>query len=1087
MILNRRILREFKDNIVRYASLFFLIFIGITIVVGMAASSDSIIYTVKTSSKANNVEDGAFSLYIPLDSNAINELNDIGAEIEECFYVDIKMKDGSLLRIFKNREHINLIDVNSGKAAYNKNEIVLEKNYARLHKYGIGDSVSILGGNYTITGTGSSPDYNLIKKNIADVAVDNEGFSVAFVSKESFDYLCKLSRNEVYNYSYLLKNDATANDIKEYLMDMEFDTNAITNEFFVEGLEEMEAEKSKFTDGVNELVDGTSEIKNGLSGLNDAANKLEDGSGELSDGINEVNEGLGEYKEGLSTFSDGLHEASDGADELASGISDLYDASKSLKSGLSNIRSGLDNLSDGTKNLSSGLEQLQQKNDDLNNAANKTFEGLLNMAESQFADMGISIDLTQDNYRSKLSSLKNSVKNSPAKVNAISSIIIQLDNYKVFMDGLKLYTEGVSSASIGAKDVDSGTNRISNSISSVNSAVGALNNGLGQADSGAKELSEGSKQLSDGSNQLITGIDSVVEANTQIADGAGELHENLGELKQGTSKLYGGSIKLNNGAKELQDGIDEFIDESFEFKYVNLSDFIKSIDNPRINDYEEDSMINKNAAMVVGIIFILLISYILSVFVVHIIERESAVIGTLYSMGYLKRELLKHFMILPVSVVSIGAILGTILGFQIIPFLAEENVNYYSYPELNIIYSKYLLAYGIVIPIVVVFIVNLFVISKKLSLEPLKLLRREMKVNKFNNVDLGNMGFLNRFRIRQILRESRGNITMFIGLFISILLLVFSFCISGSLERYAERVDDDIKYQYMYLLKYPLSDQPKNAEITYTKSLSCYFDLAGTDLSVALQGIEKNNRFFDFDVSDKPNEVSISDSVAMKFGFKVGDTIVLTDDFENTSYSFKVKEIVKFSNGLYIFMDIDEMRELFKVGDEYYNTLLSDEALKINENRILTVTKVGDIVETANSFVGLMSSMIIMILVVSVLLFVIVMYILLKMMIDRSTFSISLIKVFGYTNKEISKLYLGSSFYVVLAAVVFSIPISKLIINKVYPMLISNMASGMETYLSPTGYLEIIGIVMVSYFIVNSLLERHLRKVSLTEILKTRE
>ncbi len=49
----------------------------------------------------------------------------------------------------------------------------------------------------------------------------------------------------------------------------------------------------------------------------------------------------------------------------------------------------------------------------------------------------------------------------------------------------------------------------------------------------------------------------------------------------------------------------------------------------------------------------------------------------------------------------------------------------------------------------------------------------------------------------------------------------------------------------------------------------------------------------------------------------------------------------------------------------------------------------------------------------SILIFCVVMYLMVKVMIDRSAYNISLIKVFGYRRKEIRKMYLDGNFYIV--------------------------------------------------------------------------
>ena len=49
----------------------------------------------------------------------------------------------------------------------------------------------------------------------------------------------------------------------------------------------------------------------------------------------------------------------------------------------------------------------------------------------------------------------------------------------------------------------------------------------------------------------------------------------------------------------------------------------------------------------------------------------------------------------------------------------------------------------------------------------------------------------------------------------------------------------------------------------------------------------------------------------------------------------------------------------------------------------------------------------------SLLIFFIVMYLMIKIMIDCSAFSIAMVKIFGYRKREIKKLYISGNFYVV--------------------------------------------------------------------------
>ena len=43
----------------------------------------------------------------------------------------------------------------------------------------------------------------------------------------------------------------------------------------------------------------------------------------------------------------------------------------------------------------------------------------------------------------------------------------------------------------------------------------------------------------------------------------------------------------------------------------------------------------------------ILFTYVISVFVIHEIEKENSIIGTLYALGVIKKQLLKYYLTVP--------------------------------------------------------------------------------------------------------------------------------------------------------------------------------------------------------------------------------------------------------------------------------------------------------------------------------------------------------------------------------------------------------------------------------------------------------
>jgi putative ABC transport system permease protein len=134
-----------------------------------------------------------------------------------------------------------------------------------------------------------------------------------------------------------------------------------------------------------------------------------------------------------------------------------------------------------------------------------------------------------------------------------------------------------------------------------------------------------------------------------------------------------------------------------------------------------------------------------------------------------------------------------------------------------------------------------------------------------------------------------------------------------------------------------------------------------------------------------------------------------------------------------------------------------------------------------------MRSMIISMIVVSAIIFCVVMYLMMKVMIDRASFSISLVKIFGYRTAEIRKLYLNGNFYIVSIGALICIPFSKMLMDSMYPYLVSNVACGINLTFSWQLYIGIFGGILLLYFIINHLLVSRLKNIVPAEILKNRE
>lgn len=274
----------------------------------MIGTADTIMTGTEKLAESNHLEDGEFSLFVPLSDKEKDELTKQGITLEEQFYLDYAMEDNSTIRVFQNREDVNLIEMVEGNQAKTDTELVVERRYADEHNIEIGDNIVIADATFTVSGIGCSSDYDAPLKDFTDGSVDSFQFGTVFVTKEAYSHLLSGGgslKAEEYVYAYLLNGKMTDEELRETIEELKVDADAVPDDFFREYWEEMTADKTQLEDGIDALVEGSGELANGLSELN-----------KMSLGISALEQGVLSAYDGAEKLKDGLVELQDKTDEL---------------------------------------------------------------------------------------------------------------------------------------------------------------------------------------------------------------------------------------------------------------------------------------------------------------------------------------------------------------------------------------------------------------------------------------------------------------------------------------------------------------------------------------------------------------------------------------------------------------------------------------------------------------------------------------------------------------------------------------------------------------------------------------------------
>ena len=679
------------------------------------------------------------------------------------------------------------------------------------------------------------------------------------------------------------------------------------------------------------------------------------------------------------------------------------------------------------------------------------------------------------------------------------------------VDGVSELRDGASDLNDGASELYDGVNELHDGITELHDNVPEFADGIDELNDGAAELytgvqeytgavgqtAAGGEELEAGAAALNDGTQELSDAAGELEDGVDELYDGSSELRDGAEDLSDGASELNDGVNELYDGINEFSDEAndmiddiFNVDTDNLISFITAAENPRVDSAADDVQINLSASIIFGVLLIMLFAYVISVFIVHTIDKESPVIGALYSMGVKRSTLTLSYVAVPVLVCFLSGIIGTLVALYTplgIPSQLQDTLNYFSMPVMEIKVSPFVVGYGLLIPPVTAFVINVLVIRKRLMATPLSLLRSEKKAAQGKKFNIRGLRFLDMFRVRQMVREGRSTMTVVLGLFLTLLIAFLALNTCVYCMKVKTNYADETKFQYMYTYKYPTEEVPEGGYEAVSEELKK--TIYGYSFDVAVMGITPDNPFFDIgDVTLDSTNVAVSSSFAVKFDLDVGDEFNVSDKNGERLYAFRVASVVDFSASNMVFMDIDDCRDMFGEDDDYYNVVFSDHELDIESGRLYSTLSRSDLVKAGGIYVDQMMSMIIIMSVASAVMFVVVLYLMMKMMLDRSSFNISLVKIFGFRNREVRQMYLDGNMYIVAIGALLAIPVDKAVMDYIYPRyLISNVGVGIRPSYSPALYVAIFAVIMVLYLLINTVLVARIRKMDPAEVLKNRE
>jgi len=572
--------------------------------------------------------------------------------------------------------------------------------------------------------------------------------------------------------------------------------------------------------------------------------------------------------------------------------------------------------------------------------------------------------------------------------------------------------------------------------------------------------------------------------------GVGVVSESCFEAYDDTHIHYVYSWKYDN---EPADDIEEkeMADDFMKVISNNaiLTNYIPGYLNQAIHFTGDD--IGSDRAMMIVLLYVVIVimAFVFAVTTNNTIFKEANVIGTLRASGYTRGELLAHYILLPIIVTIIGALVGNILGYTVFKnIFVNTYYESYSLTTYTTLWNAEAFLLTTIVPFVIMVVINVLIIGYRLRLSPLKFLRKDLAVRKKKKaLRLPGFKFFNRFRLRIIIQNMPNYITLFIGILFANILLIFGLMMSPLLAHYQNEIQDKLIAQHQYVLKVPVEVDNDEAEKYCAKTLSTIDGRLKSE-DVLIYGAANNSRYIDINSNElKPGEVYVSNGYAEKFRINKGDKITLKEKYEDKEYTFTVKGMYDYPSSFAIFMSDDYFKDIFDKAEDYYSGYLSSEKLDIDEKYVATEITLDDLTKVSRQLDRSMGTSFELVKIFAVVLFAVLMFLLTKLIVEKNSTSISMVKILGYSNREISRLYVTSTTIVVVISVIINIMLSVVIMNWLFRVFMEQMSGWISCYYAPYVFVLMFVLNVGVYALISIFMMYKIKKIPMDEALKNVE
>lgn len=722
--------------------------------------------------------------------------------------------------------------------------------------------------------------------------------------------------------------------------------------------------------------------------------------------------------------------------------------------------------------------------------------------------------------------------------NATEGVAKMIEGRRALDAGWAEYETNKQKLEAGRKELEASEPQLADAKKQLDDGWAEYNAGVAEYEDAKKQLADARVQLDEGWATLTDKQLELADAQRQISDAKAELADARAELDDARATIAENTQKLRDGEIEYEDAKAEAEQELADAR-SEIEDAQKEVDDiempewyvwDRSNNVSYSSFtgnVDKLTAIttIFPVFFFLVAALVVSTTMTRMVEEERLQIGTLKALGYTRREIMQKYLWYAFAAAVCGTLVGLTIGFRVFPTIiwSAYSMMYY----MPTIYTPWRALQAVFAGgTLTVLTIGVTALACRASLREVPatlMLPRAPKAGKRILLERitplwRRFPFTWKVTCRNLLRYKKRFWMTVIGVAGCMSLLVAGFGISDSLNAIITKQFGDISH-------YDLMTIVTKEEATAEGPVHEYLyesDAFSESLTVAVENTRQESpdgevdayimvpqdvtRFADFlDLHERLSRdptplgeegVVLTEKLAKALGVSAGDTITLENADEETG-TFVVSGVCEHYVSNYVYMSSATYEAGFgepvaynavisKMTDDSQEAHDTISAELLDMDNVASLTFTQDSVTQVLNMLNSIDAVVVLIIVCAACLAFVVLYNLSNINIAERIKEIATIKVLGFYDREVDAYVNRESAALTLIGTLFGV-FGGIALHQFIIVTVEVDAVMFGREIQPLSFLYAIALTLLFSTLVNLVMGRSLKKISMVESMKAPE